>query len=96
MLKQAISNLNCKLRRKRCLSAYKINTARDQNIGANLQLNDETLRQNQLQTRQQNLKTIENEENDGETKRMRNKTDKYNAKEKFIVKKKKIKFQYRR
>ena len=84
-LKQAILNLNSKLRRRGCLSAYEISTARDQNTGANLQLNDETLRQNQLQTRQQNVKTTENDVNVGDTVRIRNKNDKHKANEAFIV-----------
>ena len=52
-LKLAILNLNSRLRRKGCISAFEIHTARDQESNENLHLKDEILRTNQLQTRSQ-------------------------------------------
>ena len=52
-LKLAIRNLKSRLRRKGKLSAYEINYARDQHTGENLNLDDKTIRTDQLAKRKQ-------------------------------------------
>ena len=85
ILKLAILNLNAKLRRKGCISAYEINTSRDQYTGENLKLNDGILRQNQLLTRKQIINASENNVYVGDTVRIKNKNDKHKANEAFLV-----------
>ena len=85
-LKQAILNLNCKLRRRGNISAYEINSARDQNTGDNLQLDDKNLRQDQINKRKEKKEVNNNESiNIGDTVRIKNKSDKHKASEIFIV-----------
>ena len=89
-LKQAIMNLNSKLRRRGNISAYEINSARDQNSGDNLQLDDKALRQNQLNKRSEKQEVNNNEVvNIGDTVRIKNKSDKHKANEIFLVTSKK-------
>ena len=53
-LRLAIFNLNGKLRRRGTISAYEINTSRDQITGDNLLLSDKKIRDDQLQKRKEN------------------------------------------
>ena len=86
-LKQAILNLNSRLRRKGNISAFEINSSRDQNTGINLHLDDQTLRQNQINKRREEkrgdlvIKPIEI----GDTVKVKNKSDKHKANDVFIV-----------
>ena len=85
-LKLAIMNLNSKLRRRGNISAYEINTARDQNTGENLELEDKHLRSDQLETRKsskptENLEPIEV----GDTVMIKNQNNKHKARDMFIV-----------
>ena len=86
-LKLAILNLNSKLRRRGNISSYEINTARDQDSGANLQLDDKSLRQDQLAKRNdtRNLPESPGMVNVGDTVKIKNKTDKHKANEIFVV-----------
>ena len=85
-LKQAILNLNSKLRRRGNISAYEINSARDQNTGDNLQLDDKELRHDQVINRKEKQEINNNENiNIGDTVRIKNKSDKHKANEIFIV-----------
>ena len=79
-------NLNSKLRRRGNISAYEINTARDQNTGENLELEDKNLRSDQLETRKsskptENLEPIEV----GDTVMIKNQNNKHKARDMFIV-----------
>ena len=80
-------NLNSKLRRRGNISAYEINSARDQNTGEKLNLDDATLRANQLKTR-----SIQQDDSIkvepilvGDTVSVKNKTDKHKANEMYIA-----------
>ena len=85
-LKQAVLNLNSKLRRRGNISAYEINSARDQNTGDNLQLNDKILRGDQVDKRKDKNSTKENDDIEvGDTVRIKNKSDKHIANEIFLV-----------
>ena len=85
-LKLAIMKLNSKLRRKGNISSYEIHTARDQTTGANLQLNDELLRTNQLLARKLNgKKTSKPDVLVGDTVMLKNRMDKHKAKDVFLV-----------
>ena len=85
-LKLAVMNLNSKLRRRGNISAYEIHSARDQNTGTNMNLNDESLRENQLEKRKDKVTNMKTEEVIvGDTVRIANKTDKHKASEMFIV-----------
>ena len=89
-LKLAIMKLDSKLRRKGNISAYEIHTARDQTTGANLQLNDELLRTNQLLSRKLNSeKTSKPDVLVGDTVMLKNRMDKHKAKDVFLVTSKK-------
>ena len=85
-LKLAVMNLNSKLRRRGNISSWEINTARDQNTGNNLNLDDNNIRDDQLKTRidkripskVENIKV-------GDTVRIRNKTNKHKANDMYIV-----------
>ena len=57
VLNRAIINLNSKLRRRGNISAWEINSARDQNSGENLHLDDRTIRKNQITERHDNRRT---------------------------------------
>ena len=86
ILKLAIRNLNSKLRRRGNISAYEINTARDQNTGENLQLEDKSLRSDQLETRKsanptENIEPVEV----GDTVMIKNQNNKHQARDMFIV-----------
>ena len=86
ILKLAIRNLNSKLRRRGNISAYEINTARDQNTGENLQLEDKSLRSDQLETRKsanptENIEPVEV----GDTVTIKNQSNKHQARDMFIV-----------
>ena len=86
-LKLAVLNLNSKLRRRGNISAIEINTARDQNTGENLNLDDKELRNNQLEKRKdkQNDLSTGSSVKVGDTVRVKNKTDKHKANEIFLV-----------
>ena len=90
-LKQAVLNLNSKLRRRGNISAFEINSSRDQNTGDNLRLDDKSLRQDQIDKRKEKKPEVREEEdiNVGDTVRVKNKHDKHNANEIFIVTSKK-------
>ena len=86
ILKLAILNLNSKLRRRGNISAYEINTARDQVTGDNLNLDDKKIREDQLQKRKENVKeALINEVEVGDTVKIKNTRDKHKANEMFIV-----------
>ena len=57
-LKQATLNLNSKLRRRGNISAFEINSSRDQNTGHNLSLDDQKLRINQINKRREMHKNV--------------------------------------
>ena len=85
-LKLAVVNLNSKLRRRGQISSFEINSARDQNTGINLNLDDKLLRNNQLLKRGE--KVVENLDKSievGDTVRITNKNDKHKASEMFLV-----------
>ena len=84
-LKLAILNLNEKPRRRVNISAFELNTSRDQNTGENMNLSDETMRDDQLRKRKD--KTAPNDEAIlvGDTVTIKNKSDKHKAKEMFLV-----------
>ena len=85
-LKLAVINLNSKLRRKGNISAWEINTARDQNTGNNLMLDDQNIREDQKKKRIDKRIHSKVEEIDvGDTVRVKNKTDKHKASEMYIV-----------
>ena len=86
-LKLAVLNLNRKLRRRGNISAYEINSSRDQNTGDNMKLDDKVLRSDQIEKRKdekENLKSSE-DVNIGDTVTVANKNDKHKAKEMYIV-----------
>ena len=87
-LKLAIVNLNSRLRRKGHISAYEIHTARDQETNENLQLNDGALRNNQLQSRLQLVTPGDHQVEEGDTVKIKNKSDKHKANDMFIITKK--------
>ena len=79
-------NLNSKLRRRGNISAWEINTARDQNTGDNLNLDDKAIRDNQLKKRIDERKTTDVEDVEiGDTVRIRNKNDKHKANDIYLV-----------
>ena len=84
-LKLAVMNLNSRMRRKGTISAFEINSARDQNTGDNLKLDDHHLRQEQLKTRRDKIEIPAAEVEVGDTVRIKNKVDKHKANETFIV-----------
>ena len=84
-LKQALLNLNAKLRRKGQMSAYEMNYARDQNTGENLHLDDTALREYQLKSRQDKNNATPQTILVGDTVRLKNKSDKHKANEIFVV-----------
>ena len=84
-LKLAILNLNKKLRRRGNISSWEINTARDQNTGSNLQLDDKNIREDQLKKRIDKRKSEEENIEVGDTVRIKNKVDKHKASEMYIV-----------
>ena len=85
-LKLAVMNLNSKLRRRGNISAWEINTARDQNTGDNLNLDDKAIRENQLKKRIDERKTTDVEDVEiGDTVRIRNKNDKHKANDIYLV-----------
>ena len=85
-LKLALLNLNSKLRRRGNISAYEINSSRDQNTGDNMNLDDEALRKDQLdkRTEKREVKPVK-EVKVGDTVRIRNKSDKHKANDMFLV-----------
>ena len=86
-LKQAVLNLNSKLRRKGNISAFEINSSRDQNTGVNLHLDDQTLRQNQINKRgeMQKGELVVKPIEVGDTVKVKNASDKHKANDIFIV-----------
>ena len=84
-LKLAILNLNSKLRRRGNISAYEINSARDQNTGENMELDDESLRSNQKDKRKDTRDRKNKVINVGDTVTATNKSDKHKANDIFIV-----------
>ena len=85
-LKLAVLNLNSKLRRRGTISSFEINTARDQNTGINLQLDDKLLRNQQIESRKdRNIETNQPSIHIGDTVKIKNKSDKHKANEMFIV-----------
>ena len=84
-LKLAVLNLNARLRRKGCISAFEINSARNQDTGENLVLNDDQIRENQLINRKHPITSTVKEILVGDTVRIKNKIDKHKANEMFIV-----------
>ena len=86
-LKLAVLNLNSKLRRRGNISAYEINSARDQDTGEKLNLDDAKLRANQLKTRSiQQDDSIEVEPIlVGDTVSVKNKTDKHKANDMYLA-----------
>ena len=89
-LKLAIMKLNSKLRRKGKLSAYEIYYARDQNSGENLHLNDELIRDNQLEKRKDNRQQPEEKVIQvGDTVALKNRNLKHKANDIFLVTNKK-------
>ena len=86
-LKLAILNLNSKLRRRGNISAFEIHSSRDQNTGHNLNLDDETLRTNQLVKRkdQRTIDKVAVPVEVGDTVRLKNNHDKHKAGEIFLV-----------
>ena len=87
-LKRAILTLNSKVRRNGGLSAFEMNTARDQSTSDNLNLNDKQLRKRQLETRKQDSAEKSNKIKVGDTVMIRNRSDKHKANDSFIVTKK--------
>ena len=87
ILKLAIMNLNSKLRRRGTISAFEINSSRDQNTGEHLPLSDEKLRSNQLQVRKSHETNIPKIKPIlvGDTVTIKNKTDKHKANDMFVV-----------
>ena len=88
ILAKAILGLNQKMRRRGNISAYELHTARDITTGENLNLDDQKLRQNQLQAREdKNAKTRTSVKDVqvGDTVIALNKQDKHKAKDMFIV-----------
>ena len=87
VLKQAVLNLNSKLRRRGNISAFEINCARDQVTGENLSLNDNLLRENQINKRKEMHKEISkgNSVEVGDTVKLKNQSDKHKADDIFIV-----------
>ena len=85
-LKLAIMNLNTKLRRRGNISAIEINQARDQNTGANLILDDDALRNDQLKKRKdhRNIK-MGPEVNIGDTVKLKNSNNKHKANDIYLV-----------
>ena len=86
-LKLAILSLNSKLRRRGTVSAYEINSSRDQNTGEQLAIDDEKLRSNQLQTRKihQDDSVTAEPVLVGDTVSVKNRTDKHKANDIFLV-----------
>ena len=86
-LKLATLNLNSKLRRRGNISAFEINSSRDQNTGEHLSMNDEKLRTDQLQVRKANQVAVPNSQPVlvGDTVSIKNKTDKHKVNDMFIV-----------
>ena len=84
-LKRAIINLNSKLRRRGNISAYEIHNARDQNTGSNLNLNDVTIRNDQLAKRQDTRKIESSEVNIGDTVKVKNNNQKHKASDIYVV-----------
>ena len=85
-LKLAILNLNAKLRRKGNISAFEINQARDQNTGKNLVLNDEEIRNDQLNKRKDHRITAKpHEMKIGDTVRVKNQKTKHSADDIYLI-----------
>ena len=84
-LKLATLNLNKKLRRRGNISAYEINSSRDQNTGENMDLNDKSFRDDQLKKRKDNAEPKTKDVYVGDTVTIANRTDKHKAKEMFLV-----------
>ena len=85
-LKLAVLNLNSKLRRRGNISSFEINTARDQNTGENLKLDDHSLRSDQLQTRKSaSPPTKFDPVLVGDTVVVKNDYNKHKARDMFIV-----------
>ena len=87
ILKLAIMNLNSKLRRRGTISAFEINSSRDQNTGEHLPLSDEKLWSNQLKVRKSHETNIPKIKPIlvGDTVTIKNKTDKHKANDMFVV-----------
>ena len=86
-LKLAVLNLNSKLRRNGSLSAYEINSSRDQNTGENLNLSDKSLRSNQLKVRRTHSGRVPPTDTVkvGDTVTVKNHSDKHKANEMYLV-----------
>ena len=87
-LAQAQLQVNKKIRRQGKLSAYEIHAARDGNTGENLQLCDQSIRDDHLQGRNAARKQVEppaSEVQVGDTIVMQAKQDKHKARDAFVV-----------
>ena len=86
-LKQATLNLNSKLRRRGNISAFEINSSRDQNTGHNLSLDDQKLRINQINKRSEMHKDglASKPVEIGDTVKVKNASEKHKANDIFIV-----------
>ena len=86
-LKLAILNLNSKLRRRGNISAYEINSSRDQDTGENLNLDDLKLRKNQIITRGVQQKGLIKVDPVlvGDTVVLKNRTDKHKAQDMYLA-----------
>ena len=85
---KAVLALNRKIRRKGKISAFEIHTARDLNTGENLVLNDEQLHDSQVRKRMDENNRVKSEQKEikvGDTVILKNKADKHNARDMFIV-----------
>ena len=85
ILKQAVLNLNSRLRRNGTISAYEINTARDQINGQNLTLDDQQIRNKQLEARKSEAANENNDIKVGDTVKIKNKNDKHEANDTFLI-----------
>ena len=86
-LKKAVLNLNSKLRRNGKISAFEINSSRDQNTGQKLDFNDANLRNQQLATRKKHQDDSIKADPIfvGDTVSIKNKSNKHTANEIFLT-----------
>ena len=85
-LKLAVMNLNSKLRRRGKISAFEINSSRDQNTGEHLSLDDEKLRNEQLETRKDTRTPAKTPHiNVGDTVKVKNSRNKHKADNIYLV-----------
>ena len=86
-LSKAVLQVNQKLRRGGTLTSYEIHTARDAQSGANLRLDDEVLRDHQLDRRQSGRTTVQpaQEVKVGDLVAVKAPQDKHKARSTFVV-----------